>query len=87
LATFAEIMEEDGRMRQLELIVRLTSHVIAQGNLTRSEAQAYVASARARILELFPGREETFELLYRRRFERLILEFSRPDPGSPVWVC
>ena len=81
----AEIAEEAGRARQLRLIVDLASSVIAQGGLSPAEAEALVAATRRRALELFPGKEETFDLVLAPRFARLIREFAvaPPPPGDP----
>ena len=51
-----------------------------QAQLTRRDAEQLVAAVRERILGLFPGAEETYELLYARRFKRLIDEFAKPTP-------
>jgi hypothetical protein len=78
-ATPEELRDEDRRARYVRLIVDFTSSVIMQSALPRSEAEALVGAARTRVLELFPGKEQTFELLYAPRFRRLIDEFTRPD--------
>lgn len=74
-----EVRDEFRRERQVQFIVGFTSNVIMQGNVTRREGQALVDAARERILELFPGREETYEILYARRFARLLDDFTRPE--------
>jgi hypothetical protein len=51
-----------------------------QTQMMRGEAEVLIGAARSRILQLFPGREETYELLYAPRFRRVVEEFSRPDP-------
>ena len=51
-----------------------------QSQLTHRDAEQLVAAVRERILGLFPGAEETYELLYARRFKRLIDEFAKPNP-------
>lgn len=53
-----------------------------QAQLSRADAEQLVAVVRERILALFPGAEDTYELLYARRFRRLIDEFARPAPVS-----
>jgi hypothetical protein len=73
------IRDEERRARHVRIIVNFTTSVIAQGNLTRREAEALVAAARRKILDLFPGQEDTYELLYARRFARLVDEFARRD--------
>jgi len=77
-----ERAEEDRRARQLRLIVDLTSSVIAQGGVDRDEAEALVAATRRRALELFPGKEDTFDLVLAPRFARLILEFAASQPAG-----
>jgi hypothetical protein len=80
-----DVREEFRRERQVQFIVGFTSNVIMQGNLTRGEGQALVDAARDRILELFPGREETYEILYSRRFARLLDDFTRRErPGAEI---
>jgi hypothetical protein len=76
--------EEGRRARQLRTIVDLTSSVISQGGLSRAEAEALVAATRRRALELFPGKEDTFDLVLAPRFARLIREFA--DPALPANV-
>ena len=70
--------EEDRRARQLRVIVDLASSVIVQGGTSLAEANALVAATRRRVLELFPGKEETFDLILAPRFARLIREFVLP---------
>jgi hypothetical protein len=71
-----DLAEENRRARQLRMIVDLTSNVIAQGGLERREAQELVEATRRRALELFPGKEDTFDLILAPRFARLIAEFA-----------
>ena len=73
-----DLAEEDRRARQLRLIVDLTSGVIMQGGIDRQEAEALVAATRRRALELFPGKDDTFDLILAPRFARLIGEFVGP---------
>ncbi len=81
MATVQELQEEERRIRYVRFIVDFTSSVIMQGTLPRREAEAMVSAARARILELFPGGEHTYELVYSRRFRRLLEEFAPPRPA------
>lgn len=57
-----------------------------QAGMTRREAEQLVAEVRTRILRLFPDGEETYELVYSRRFRRLINEFAKPTPPSSCGV-
>jgi len=43
-----------------------------------------VAATRRRALELFPGKEDTFDLILAPRFARLIREFVGPAPPANV---
>jgi hypothetical protein len=70
--TLTDLLDEQRRMRRVRFIVDFTTSVLLQTRMSRQEAEELVAAARDRILELFPGREETFEILYSRRFARLI---------------
>ena len=74
-----DLAEEDRRARQLRLIVDLTSNVIMQGGIDRAEAEALVAATRRRALDLFPGKEDTFDLILAPRFARLIREFAATE--------
>jgi hypothetical protein len=79
-----DVAEENRRARQLRMIVDLTSSVIVQGGISRAEADALVAATRRRALELFPGKEETFDLILAPRFARLIREFVEAPPAANV---
>ena len=79
-----DLAEEDRRARQLRMIVDLTSSVIVQGGIDRAEAEALVAATRRRALELFPGKEDTFDLILAPRFARLVHEFAIPNPAANV---
>ena len=82
MPTKEELADEARRIVRVRAIVDVTSHLIMQSGLHRSEAEALVDFARDNVLELFPGREETFEIVYARRFRRLIDEFTRQDSGN-----
>ena len=68
--------DEARRLRRLRMIVDLTCSVLAQEPMERHEAERLVAAARARILELFPDKEETYELILAPRFARLVAELG-----------
>jgi hypothetical protein len=44
--------------------------------MSRTEAEDLVAGVRRQALELFPGKEETFDLVLAPRFARLMDEFA-----------
>lgn len=63
----------------------LTSSVLAQGRLSRTEAEDLVAATRRRVLELFPDKEGTFDLVLAPRFARLIAEFAGARSNVLAW--
>ena len=69
-----QLEEEQRNMRLLRIIVDLTSAVLQQGNLTIPEAIDLIRATKKRVLQLFPDKEEVYDLIYRPRFERIIQE-------------
>jgi hypothetical protein len=55
-------------------MVDFSMALIAQSDISQDDAQRLVKAVRERASELFPGKEETFELIYTPRFRRLISE-------------
>ena len=82
-----KIREENRKIRYLRLLVDFSILSIQQDDLILEEAQGIVENVKRAACSLFPGKEETFELIYRPRFHRVIQErfgpiFPSPD-GSP----
>ncbi len=75
--TEAEIKEENKRIRHLRKLVDFSMALIAQSPMSPDEALEIVEAVRSQAMRLFPGKEETFELLYTPRFRRLIAEKFR----------
>jgi len=75
------LAEEQGRADRLRRAVDVVCAVLRQGRLPRAEAEALVADARRRALELFPGKEDVFDLVLAPRFRRILDEFCRPASG------
>lgn len=61
-------------MSQLRVLVDFTVAYLGQTAVTRRQSAAIVERARRRILALFPGSGETFDLIYGSRFRRIIEE-------------
>ena len=76
--TDAQDDDEPRRLRVLKMVVDLTTNVLAQGGMPRPEAEALVAATRRRVLELFPDKAETYDLILAPRFARLLDEFAGP---------
>ena len=68
------IMEENRRIRFLRFLVDFSLRSIQQDALSFEEALKVVEDAKQAASNLFPGKEETFELIYRPRFNRVIQE-------------
>lgn len=66
------IVEEERRIRELRRAVDLALFYISAGPLDLEEALILVEAVKAKALRLFPGKEETFELIYRPRFRRVL---------------
>jgi len=86
-----EIKEENRRIRYLRLLVDLSLASIQQGGLSLEHALKVVEEVKKASCNLFPGKEETFELIYRPRFQRAIQErfgqerlrpMPSPSPGQ-----
>lgn len=77
------LADEQRRVRMLRMVVDLVTNVLAQGGLTRAEAEEIVAAARQRILQLFPDGASTYDLILAPRFARLIDEYARGAPPPP----
>ena len=72
-----EIEEENRRLRILRLLVDFALAYLAQSKLSLEEAQAVVEGVKKQSLRLFPDKEETFDLIYLPRFQRLFRDKYR----------
>jgi hypothetical protein len=70
--TQEQIDDESRRIRRLRILVQLTIESIAAGDLTPEEASRMIAATRRVALEMFPGKERAFDLLYRPKFQRVM---------------
>lgn len=69
------LLEEEKRLRLLKIVVDLNQAVLMQQrDLTLREAFEIMKDTRRAALNLFPGKDEVFELLYSPRFRRIIRE-------------
>ncbi len=73
-----EIEEEETRVRRLRIRVDLVCALLYQEKMSREEADALVRSVKRYAMELFPGREMTFDLIYGARFGRILSEAFPP---------
>jgi hypothetical protein len=66
--------EENRKIRFLRYLVDFSLLSIQQEDLTLEEVLRVVEDVKRAACNLFPGKEETFELIYRPRFNRVIQE-------------
>jgi len=78
-----EIREENRKIRYLRFLVDFSVLSIQQDELLLQEALELVEDVKHAACGLFPGKEETFELIYRPRFNRIIQERFGPIFPSP----
>ena len=76
----AKIEHENKMIRRLRILVDLTFAVIAQDNdMTLELGWEHVLALKGAAVAMFPGKEETFDLLYLPRFSRLLAERFRAN--------
>jgi hypothetical protein len=69
-----ELIEEEKKLRRLRFIVDFALQYVSTQNVTQDEALRVVEGVRKHALKLFPGKEETFDLIYAPRFRRALNE-------------
>jgi hypothetical protein len=68
------IREENRNLRYLRTLVDQALAEIRAGTFTREQAAEVLENVRTQALQLFPGKEAAFEIIYRPRFQRAITE-------------
>ena len=73
-----EAQEEARLLRRLQMMMNLVMQTIAQdSSLSIDEASQMIADARLASLNMFPGKELAYDLIWRPRFQRLMRERFR----------
>jgi hypothetical protein len=76
----AKIEEENRNIRRLRFLVNLTYATIAQDDsMTLEQAWEHVRALKGAAVAMFPGKEDTFDLLHLPRFSRLLAERFRAN--------
>ncbi|MGH7934827.1 MAG: hypothetical protein ACREQN_16920 [Candidatus Binataceae bacterium] len=76
----AQIQNENKMIRRLRFLVDLTFATIAQDDsMTLEQAWEHVRALKGAALAMFPGKDETFDLIYLPRFSRLLAELFHPN--------
>ena len=73
------IREEEEKIKLLKTIVDLTAAILIQGQVSRTEALDLIRATKRKVLSIFPDKEETYNLIYQPRFERLLRECIRKE--------
>ena len=70
--------EERKQLRRLQMMMTMCLQVIAQdGSLSVEAASQMIADSRAAALAMFPGKELAYDLIWKPRFQRLMVERFR----------
>lgn len=67
-----ELKEEDKKIRRLRHMVDFALEYIRTQRIDHDQALQVVQGVRNFALRLFPGKEETFDIVYAPRFKRLL---------------
>lgn len=68
------LLDEERKLRRLRRAMDLAAVLLWRVDLTLEEAQDVVNHAKQTALQLFPDKEETFDLIYGSRFRRILTE-------------
>jgi hypothetical protein len=71
------LLDEEKKLRRLGRAMDVALALLWKVDLTLTEAQDVVNHAKRTALQLFPDKEETFDLIYGARFRRLLVEKYR----------
>jgi hypothetical protein len=71
------LLDEERKLRRLCRAMDLTAALLWRVDLTLEEARDVIDHAKQTALQLFPGKEETFDLIYGSRFRRILTEKYR----------
>ena len=68
------LLAEEKKLRRLGRAMDIAAALLWKVNLTLEDAQDVVSHAKRTALQLFPDKEETFDLIYGSRFRRILVE-------------
>ena len=74
VAEKAALLAEEKKLRRLGRAMDVAVALLRRVDLTLEEAQDVVNHAKLTALQLFPDKEETFDLIYGARFRRVLVE-------------
>jgi hypothetical protein len=71
------LLAEERKLRRLRRAMDVAAALLWQVDLSLDEARDVVNHAKHTALQLFPDKEETFDLIYGSRFRRILVEKYR----------
>jgi len=71
------LLAEERKIRRLGRAMDVAAVLLWQVDLTLEQARDVVDRAKKTALQLFPDKEETFDLIYGSRFRRILVEKYR----------
>ena len=77
MASKEEILEENRKVRHLQIAVDLVLNLVAQSDISVEEASELVARTRQFALNLFPDKAQVYDIIYQPKFKRLLAEKYR----------
>ena len=77
MASQEEILEENRKVRRLQIAVDLVLNLVAQSDIPIEEASELVAQTRRFALDLFPDKAQVYDIIYQPKFKRLLVEKYR----------
>ncbi len=78
------LLEEEKKIRRLRFIVDLAQAILMQQqDLTLKEAFEIMRDAKRAALNLFPDKESVYDMVYERRFKKIIAQRFVINGGRP----
>ncbi len=68
------LAQEERNMRRLRFLVNIAEAVLMQSDLSLAESLAFMEDTKRAALSLFPDKTHVYDLIYTRRFRRIIRE-------------
>lgn len=69
-----KLLEEEKKLKRLRFVVDFALMFISTQDIMHDHAMNIVDGVRKQALKLFPGKEETFDIIYAPRFKRVLNE-------------
>jgi hypothetical protein len=68
------VLDENRRIRRLRMVSDLMIQLLLTRTVSLAEAEDMISGIRKMTCELFPGKEDVFDLIYMPRFRRALRE-------------